>query len=140
MIKWINQEIDIDLSTQNNEPALLREFRELYNYVYDGGKYVNIIYKRLEKIETMIEDISTKIDERTTANRSDISEILEKMFTKSQFNEFIEELRGNIEEKLPSLPKIMETTKEKPSSSRYSKISEPPKPPYKEKRQKGIFR
>ena len=131
--------MDIDLSTKNREPALVREFRELYNYVYDVGKYVNIIYKRLEKIETMIDEISTKIDERTTANRGAISEILEKMFTKSEFNEFIEELRGNIEEKLPSLPEILETIKERPSQSRYSKISKPPKPPYKEKRQKGIF-
>ena len=128
------------MDTQNHEPAIVREFRELYNYVYDVGKYVNLIYKRLERIEIMIDEISTKIDERTTANRSDISEILEKMFTKSEFNEFTEALRSNIEEKLPSLPEILETVKETPSPSKFSKISELPKPPYKEKRQKGIFR
>jgi histone deacetylase complex regulatory component SIN3 len=132
--------MDIVLATENHEPALVREFRELYNYVYDVGKYVNLIYKRLEKIETMIDEISTKIDDRTTANRRDISEILEKMFTKSEFNEFTEALRGNIEEKLPSLPEIFETIKEMPSQSRFSEVSELPKPPYKEKRQKGIFR
>jgi len=117
----------------------VREFRELYNYVYDVGKYVNLIYKRLEKMETMIDEISTKFDERTTANRGDIAEILEKMLTKSEFNEFVEALRGNIEEELPSLPEILETIKERSYQSQYSKISEPPKPPDEKKRQKGIF-
>ena len=127
------------MSTQNREPALVREFRELYNYVYDVGKYVNLIYKRLENIEGMIDEISTKFDERTTVNRGDIAEILEKMLTKSEFNAFVDALRGNIEEKLPSLPDILESTKEKSYQSRYSKISEPPKPPKEEKRQKSIF-
>jgi histone deacetylase complex regulatory component SIN3 len=131
--------MEIELSTQNREPALVREFRELYNYVYDVGKYVNLIYKRLEKIETMIEEVSLKFDERTTANRGDIGEILEKMLTKSEFNEFVEALRGNIEEKLPSLPTILDAVKEKPYQSRYTKIAEPPKPPREEKRQKSIF-
>ena len=131
--------MEIELSTQNREPALVREFRELYNYVYDVGKYVNLIYKRLEKIETMIEEVSLKFDERTTANRGDIAEILDKMLTKSEFNEFVEALQGNIEEKLPSLPTILDTVKEKPYQSRYTKIAEPPKPPREEKRQKSIF-
>jgi histone deacetylase complex regulatory component SIN3 len=127
------------VSSENREPALVKEFRELYNYVYDVGKYVNLIYQRLEKIEAMIDEISTKFDERTTANRGDIAEILEKMLTKAEFNDFVEALRGNIEEKLPSLPEILETLKERSYQSRYSKISEPPKPPHEEKRQKGIF-
>ena len=79
MVKCINHKMSENMSAQDREPILVREFRELYNYVYDVGRYVNLIYKRLEKIETMIEDVSKKFDERTTVNRKDIAEILEKM-------------------------------------------------------------
>ena len=117
------------MSTQNHEPALVREFREVYKYVYDVGKYVNIIYKRLEKIETQLKEISDKFDERTALNSKDISEIQEKMTTKSEFNEFVDALRTKVEEKLPSLPETSEVSKETLYPSRLSAISKPPQPP-----------
>jgi len=129
MVKWINHEMDENMSAQDREPILLREFRELYNYVYSVGRYVNLIYKRLEKIETMIEEVSKKFDERTALNSKDIAEILEKMLTKSEFNEFVDALRAKVEEKLPSLPEISEVSKETVYPSRLFEISKPPQPP-----------
>ena len=124
------------MSAQDREPTIVREFRELYNYAYDVGRYVNLIYKRLDKIETLIEEVSNKFDERTTANRRDIAEILENMLTKSEFNEFVVALRTKVEEKLPSLPEISETPKE---TVQPSTISELPQLPQEEKRRRRIF-
>ena len=128
MVKWINQEMS-NMSTQDREPVLIREFRELYKYVYDVGRYVNRIYQRLDGIETQLKEISDKFDERTGVNSKDISEIQEKMITKSEFNEFVDALRAKVEEKLPSLPEISEVSKETLYPSRLSAISKPPQPP-----------
>lgn len=93
-----------DLSEREREPALVRDFRELYDYVYKVGRYVNLIYKRMERIELQLKEISEILNERTTANRRDIADIQEKMLPKSEFKEFVNNLRAKVEEKLPSLP------------------------------------
>ncbi len=98
MVKWINQEMS-NMSTQDREPVLIREFRELYKYVYDVGRYVNRIYERLGEIDTQLKEISDKFDERTAINSKDISEIQEKMLTKSEFDEFVDTLKAKVEEK-----------------------------------------
>jgi hypothetical protein len=103
MVKWINQEMS-NMSTQDREPVIISEFRELYKYVYDVGRYVNRIYEHLDGIETQLKEISDKFDERTALNSKDISEIQEKMITKSEFDKFVDTLRAKVEEKLPSLP------------------------------------
>jgi len=127
------------MSAQNREPIIVKEFRELYNYVYDVGRYVNLIYKRLDKIEGLIEEVSNKLDERTTTNRKDIVKILDNMLSKSEFNEFVDALRAKVEEKLPPLPEISETPQETAPPSRLSAISEPPQLPPGEERRRRIF-
>lgn len=126
-------------STQDREPALVRDFSKLYKYVYNVGRYVNLIYERLDNIETQIEEVSKKFDEQTTVNRRSIADIQEKIFTKSEFEEFIKVLKAEIEEELPSLPEILETSKETLYPSRLSPIPEPPQPPQEEKKRRGIF-
>jgi flagellar biosynthesis chaperone FliJ len=96
--------------------------------VYDVGRYVNRIYERLGEIDTQLKEISDKFDERTAVNSKDISEIQEKMLTKSKFDEFVDTLRAKVEEKLPSLPEstsiISEKSKETLKPSTLSETSE----------------
>ena len=109
------------MSAQGREPALLRDFRELYEYVYEVGRHVNLIYKRMESIESQLKEDSEKFDEATKANRRDIADIQEKMLDKSEFEEFVAALKAEVEEKLPSLP---ESTSIKSETSEQSWTSE----------------
>ena len=40
----------------NEEPKLIKEFRELYDYVRLMGEHINQIHNRLENIEKNIKD------------------------------------------------------------------------------------
>lgn len=91
------------MSSQKEELGLIREFRELHSYVSRLGRQFNLIYKRLESLENQLTQISAKFDESTAVNRKEIGIIQQKMFTKSEFEEFVSELQITIEEKLPTL-------------------------------------
>lgn len=127
------------MSAQDREPALVRDFSKLYKYVHNVGRYVNLIYKRLDKIETQIEEISKKFEDQTTVNRRNIADIQEKMLTTSKFEEFVDALKAEVEEELPSLPELLETSKETSPLSEVTPIPEPPQPPQEKKRRRGIF-
>ena len=92
------------MSMPQREPALIKEFRDLYDYVFELGRHITLVYKRLENIEIGLKEISEKFNESTTINRNEIVDIKEKMFTKSEFDDFISGLRAKVEETLPSLP------------------------------------
>lgn len=92
------------MSIPQREPALIKEFRDLYDYVFELGRHITLVYKRLENIEIGLKEISEKFNESTTINRNEIVDIKEKMFTKSEFDDFIGGLRAKVEETLPSLP------------------------------------
>jgi len=89
------------MSSPEQELGLIREFRELHSYVSRLGQQFNLIYKRLESLETQLNQISVKFDESTAVNRSEIAIIQQKMFTKSEFEEFVSELQITVDEKLP---------------------------------------
>jgi hypothetical protein len=91
------------MSSPTQELGLIREFRELHYYVSQLGRQFNLIYKRLESLEIQIAQISAKFDESTAVNRKEIGVIQQRMFTKSEFEEFVNELQITIEEKLPTL-------------------------------------
>jgi len=97
-------ELDCVMSIPQREPALVKEFRDLYDYVFELGRHITLVYKRLENIEIGLKEISEKFNESTTINRNEIVDIKEKMFTKSEFDDFIGGLRAKVEETLPSLP------------------------------------
>ena len=100
------------MSLPKQELGLIREFRELHSYVSQLGHQFNLIYKRLESLETRLIQISTKLDESTAVNRKEIGLIHQKMFTKSEFEEFVSELQITVEEKLPNLLSSPTTTLE----------------------------
>ena len=97
-------ELDCVMSIPQREPALVKEFRDLYDYVFELGRHITLVYKRLENIEIRLKEISEKFNESTTVNRNEIVDIKEKMFTKSEFDDFVGGLRAKVEETLPSLP------------------------------------
>jgi len=97
-------ELDCYMSLPQQEPALVKEFRDLYNYVFELGRHITLIYKRLENIEIRLKEISVEFNESSTINRNEIVDIREKMFTKSEFDNFVGGLKAKVEETLPSLP------------------------------------
>jgi len=97
-------ELDCYMSLPQQEPALVKEFRDLYNYVFELGRHITLIYKRLENIEIRLKEISVEFNESSTINQNEIVDIREKMFTKSEFDTFVGGLKAKVDEKLPSLP------------------------------------
>ena len=97
-------ELDCYMSIPQREPALVKEFRDLYDYVFELGRHISLIYKRLENIEIRLKEISVEFNDSSTINRNEIVDIREKMFTKSEFDNFVGGLKAKVEETLPSLP------------------------------------
>lgn len=97
-------ELDCFMSIPQREPALVKEFRDLYDYVFELGKHITLVYKRLENIEIRLKEISVEFNESSTVNQSEIVDIREKMFTKSEFDDFVGGLKAQVEDTLPSLP------------------------------------
>ncbi len=127
------------MSSPTKELGLIREFRELHSYVSHLGRQFNLIYKRLESLEIQIARISAKFDESTAVNRKEIGIIQQRMFTKSEFKEFVNELQITIEEKLPTLLSSPSTSLEiKESTSHETKESLPQSETTEEQRG-GIF-
>ena len=91
------------MSSPKQELGLIREFRELHSYVSQLGRQFNLIYKRLESLEIQLTQIAARFDDSIAANRKEIGLVQQKMFTKSEFEEFVSELQITIEEKLPHL-------------------------------------
>jgi hypothetical protein len=127
------------MSSPKQELGLIREFRELHSYVSQLGHQFNLIYKRLESLEIQLIQISTKFDESTAVNRKEIGIIQQKMFTKSEFIEFVNELQITVEEKLPNLLSSSTTTLEiKEPTSQGTEESLPQSKTTEEQRE-GIF-
>ena len=97
-------EFDCFMSIPQREPALVKEFRDLYDYVFELGKHITLIYKRLEHIEIRLKEISVEFNESSTVNQKEIVDIKEKMFTKSEFDDFLGGLKAKVEDTLPLLP------------------------------------
>jgi len=128
------------MSSSTQELGLIREFKELHSYVSQLGRQFNLIYKRLESLETKLNQISVKFDESTALNRKEITIIQQKMFTKSEFNDFVNELQITIEEKLPTLLSSPSTPPEiKESTPQQTDESPPQSEPLSEEQDRRIF-
>lgn len=90
----------------NEEPVIIKEFRDLYNYVRLLGTNINHIHRRLENIEKTINDVGTNLRNAIMENTAEISNIKEDMINKNEFYNFVERLKGSIGEMLPPLPTI----------------------------------
>ena len=92
------------MSTSELELSLVKEFLKLHKYVSDLGRQFNLVYKRLGSIEKQLTEMSVNFNESIAVSRREITDISERMFTKSAFDEFIVELQLKVEETLPPLP------------------------------------
>ena len=92
--------------TVNEEPGIIKEFRELYDYVCLLGRNINQIHHRLENIEKTIDEVNTNLTNGITENTAEISNIKENMVNKYEFNDFVKKLKASIGEMLPPLPVI----------------------------------
>ncbi len=128
------------MSLPQREPALVKEFRDLYDYVFELGRHITLVYKRLENIEIRLKEISVEFNESSTINRNEIVDIREKMFTKSEFDDFVSGLKAKVEETLPSLPESpLDNFQTSESTSR--QVTEPTQEsdPTTDEQQGGLF-
>lgn len=88
----------------DEEPKLIKEFRELYDYVRLLGTHVNTIHSRIEKIEATINELNVTHGNSLKENATEIAVIRENMVDKNEFNDFIEKLKTSFSETLPPLP------------------------------------
>jgi len=92
------------LSSPKQDLGIVKEFMNIYTYVSELGRQFNLFYERLESIELQLKAMSVSFNESLNLNKNEIIDIKEKMFTKTDFDEFIVDLQLKVEETLPSLP------------------------------------
>lgn len=99
-----------------NEPNIIKEFRNLYDYVVLMGRHINGIHNRLETIEENIKEINSNHSNFIRENSAEMAIIKENMVNKDEFNNFIEKMKVSIGETLPPLPTVRETPPTEKSS------------------------
>ena len=100
------------------EPNIIKEFRNLYDYVVLMGRHINGIHSRLETIEESIKEINTSHSNFVKENATEMTIIRENMVDKNEFNSFVEKMKISIGEELPSLPKLEREKMQADESSR----------------------
>jgi DNA anti-recombination protein RmuC len=88
----------------DREPGIIKEFRELYEYVRLMGEHINQIHSRLEKIEKDMNEISSSHQNAITENAAELKNVKENMVNKYELDDFVEKLKASVGESLPSLP------------------------------------
>ena len=91
-----------DLS--DREPGIIKEFRNLYDYVRLMGEHITQIHSRLERIEQNLTETSTSLRNSIMGNAAEITNIKESMVNKYELGGFIEKLKASVGEELPPLP------------------------------------
>jgi len=127
------------MSSPKQELGLIREFKELHSYVSRLGQQFNLIYKRLEGLEMQLTQMSQKFGESTAANRNEISVIHQKMFTKSEFEDFIKELQITVEEQLPPLLSLISKSSEAEELTSQQTVEAPQQSEPSEKQKGRLF-
>jgi DNA anti-recombination protein RmuC len=90
----------------DREPGIIREFRELYEYVRLMGEHINQIHARLEKIERDMNEINATHRSAITQNAAELRTVKEQMINKYELDDFVEKLKASVGEALPSLPSL----------------------------------
>jgi len=88
----------------DREPGIIKEFRELYEYVRLMGEHINQIHTRLDKIDSNINEVSSSHRNAIRENTAEIREMRDKMVNKYELDDFIEKMKASVAETLPSLP------------------------------------
>ena len=88
----------------SNKRLLLQRFHDLHEYIRLMGEHINKIYKKIEDIESDINEMTNEHKMLIETNKNDIENVNEIMVTKSEINDLLQELTNSINGLLPSLP------------------------------------
>jgi hypothetical protein len=102
------------MSASRDEPPLIKEFRELYNYVILMGRHITEIHNRLGRIEESIKEINASHSSFARENSAELANIMEQMVNKTEFNDLVEKMEKSMGEMLPPLPTL---TREQPRTA-----------------------
>ena len=86
------------------EPGIIKEFRELYEYVRLMGEHINQIHTRLDILDRNINEVNSSHRTAIMENTAEIKEMKENMVNKYELDDFIEKMKASVAETLPSLP------------------------------------
>ena len=88
----------------SNKGLLLQRFHNIYEYMCLKGEHINKIYKKIEDIESDINEMTNEHKMLIETNKNEIENVNEIMVTKSEINDLLQELTNSINGLLPSLP------------------------------------
>ena len=88
----------------SNKGLLLQRFQDLHEYMRLMGEHINKIYKKIEDIESDINEMTNEHKMLIETNKNEIENVNEIMVTKSEINDLLQELTNSIGGLLPSLP------------------------------------
>ena len=94
------------MESTDQEPPIIKEFRELYDYVRLLGQHVKLLHNRLEQIETLINEANTSWSNSNQENSLEVANIRERMVHKVELNEFIRKMKASLGEIYPPLPSV----------------------------------
>lgn len=109
-----------------NEPNIIKEFRNLYDYVVLMGRHINGIHARLDTIEANIKEINSNQNSFLKENATEIEIIRENMVNKDEFNNLIDKMKISIGEELPALPSLQNSTQKETESLENAPVENPP--------------
>ena len=82
-------------TTPDKEPAIIHEFRILYDYVRLMGDQVNQLYARIERIEHRIEALNERLGGNVQTHLRDLQRIREIMVRKGEIEALLERLAAS---------------------------------------------
>lgn len=77
------------LTLPDQEPAIIREFRMLYEYVRLMGDQVNRMYVRIERLETKIRDLTERSQRDLCTNARELAHLKDIMVKKEEITFFL---------------------------------------------------
>ena len=88
----------------DREPGIIKEFRELYEYVRLMGEHINQIHSRLDQLERNISEMKSTHAAYIETNRTGLEDVKKVIASKAEVNGLFQELNNSLSGSLPSLP------------------------------------
>jgi DNA anti-recombination protein RmuC len=82
-------------TSPDQEPAIIKEVRALYDYVKLMGDQVNQMYARIERLETKIRDLSERSRRDVSTNARELAHLREIMVKKEVVTDLFERLAAS---------------------------------------------
>lgn len=106
---------------------LLKQFRDLHQYVFRIGEHISQIHTHLDKIDRTIDDMKNEHKVVIETNKSELEKIKEMIVSKSEVNRLLQELNNSFKGSLPELPETIPEEPEKEEAKVPETMPEEPK-------------